>query len=200
MRIIYLISIIFILLIPNEKLLRAQTVNCDECSSLPWLPANPPYYMMNVNVQSNGSVDVCRVTYQKRVCNGIFEIKIVSLQISPSNLQLNSTLSRIYKAILTSIIRTNSMGFPAAPNPAQHSYWRIIQGSCWHYTGADKTILSPCSTECCVTTVDVFMECGQKHFQVVKEIGVPQCPEDGVGPSDPTDCIYICDPYRDLNY
>lgn len=169
--------------------LSAQTINCDECPGLPWQPAVPPYPTMQLLLTGGMVV----ITYQTRVCNGVYELKIISMSVS--GLQQIYSLDEIYAKAFSEMIHSNLMGFPPLGNNLSN-VWRIVQGQCWQYTNPEHSLMLPCNDECCITDIYVYMDCDHRYYDLINETGIPQCPEHGTYQG--SECVYICNPIREV--
>lgn len=168
----------------QDLLSQGQNDECHDCSGVPWSEATFNY-----------SSAVCSgsVTYVTRICNGVYQLKILSF----TGLNPSDGMIKIQGCLMYELLKNNPMQFPPATSQEGTINWKIIKSACWHYSDPEKHHQLPCSDNtCCYTKIKARKEsnCGL-IINIVDENGyiLTDCETFGVGENG---CFDTCIPTK----
>lgn len=183
-----LIIILSIFFINNN--IQAQTM--DNCSPSPCAQNYGWTEPQTANIIIDGVTAV--VHYITRMCGGVFELKILSIDYNNPNISDNPV--KINHVIIIELFRTNPMNFPPGYGDSLVYNWKLYQNACWKYTNETHVGIEPCNNECCLLDIWVVnsRDCS-RDFQTMSEINYGNC---YTVPLDPAECWNVCDFSMDL--
>ncbi len=182
----FLFAFSIILFSERNEVLAQQTIDCPPCPE-----AESAATLQTQNFPIPGGQ--VAVTYKKYICNGVEILKIISIQ--PDNsIFLFYTPEEIHANTIFAILRDNPLSMPPMSTNSG-TMWKITQPACWRQIGLNPTsslVQCPTSTECCETSVFVFLSnCSTptRSFEAINTSSIQNC----VPPASGNQCFFVCD-------